>query len=58
MGPEMHYQLIQERVTELHEIADAHRLALEAQKGRKGREGRERSSHRLQRMVFGKLRLS
>ncbi|MDH2429936.1 hypothetical protein [Sphaerisporangium sp. TRM90804] len=52
MAPELHYQLIVHRRTELQNEAGAHRRAREAVAGRKAREsGTER-----RRVVFGKLR--
>ncbi|GAA5079168.1 hypothetical protein HNP84_009842 [Thermocatellispora tengchongensis] len=51
MGPELHYQMIINRVAELHEEAATHRQVREAEKGRKSGERRHRAA-------FGKLRAS
>ncbi|MEV7965699.1 hypothetical protein AB0O34_06920 [Sphaerisporangium sp. NPDC088356] len=55
MGPEIHYQLITNRVAELHDEASNHRLAREAVAGRKAR---ELAPQRRLRAAFGKLRTS
>jgi hypothetical protein len=55
MGPELHYELIVNRVTEMHETAAEHRRAREAGKHRKAAE-RTRTSRN--RSLFGKLRTS
>jgi hypothetical protein len=55
MAPEIHYQLVLNRVAELHEEASNHRRVREAIAGRKAREG---GSHRRLRAAFGKLRTS
>jgi hypothetical protein len=55
MGPEMHYQVIIDRVSELHDQAAAHRRVREAERGRAARQGK---SGRRYRSVFGKLRAS
>ncbi|GGK78850.1 hypothetical protein Sme01_22450 [Sphaerisporangium melleum] len=57
MAPELHYQLIQHRVAELHGEADERRRVREAASGRQTASGRDTSQHRL-RAAFGKLRLS
>ncbi|GAB3137087.1 hypothetical protein [Microbispora hainanensis] len=55
MGPELHYQVMINRATELQEEAAAHRRAREAQSGLKAQ---QRSGHRRLRAAFGKLRTS
>ncbi|MFG1879929.1 hypothetical protein ACGFIV_34370 [Sphaerisporangium sp. NPDC049003] len=55
MGPEIHYQLIVNRVAELREEASDHRRARQATQGRKSP---ERGSQRRLRAAFGKLRTS
>ncbi|WP_248964736.1 hypothetical protein [Sphaerisporangium perillae] len=55
MAPELHYQLIINRVAELHEEASNHRRANEAIAGRKAQ---ARSSQQRLRAAFGKLRTS
>ncbi|MDF5751906.1 hypothetical protein [Spongiactinospora sp. TRM90649] len=55
MGPELHYELILNRVSELHEAAAAHRRAKEADKRRKSSEGTRGSRNR---SLFAKLRTS
>ncbi|GIH29179.1 hypothetical protein Aph01nite_74890 [Acrocarpospora phusangensis] len=55
MGPELHYQLIINRVAELHEEATSHRRAREAQASRKAH---ERSSSRRMRAGLSKFRIS
>ncbi|GII64168.1 hypothetical protein Skr01_42530 [Sphaerisporangium krabiense] len=55
MYPEIHYQLIVDRVAELHREADDHRRAREATSGRKAG---ARGPQRRVRAVFGKLRTS
>jgi hypothetical protein len=58
MSPELHYQLMINRVDELHAQADHYRLVREASKG--GRRGGRvaRGGSRVFRGVFGKLRTS
>ncbi|GLW09578.1 hypothetical protein Misp01_47070 [Microtetraspora sp. NBRC 13810] len=46
MGPELHYQMIHDRVSELHEQASAHRIARQAAKSRKAPEGAADRRHR------------
>jgi hypothetical protein len=53
MGPELHYQLIINRVAELHEEASNHRRVREAERTRKSRR-----SDRRHRAELGKLRTS
>ncbi|WP_181871096.1 hypothetical protein [Sphaerisporangium album] len=55
MAPEIHYQLIVNRVAELHQEARDHRRASEAVAGRKARES---GSPKRVRATFGKLRTS
>ncbi|GII80141.1 hypothetical protein Sru01_51230 [Sphaerisporangium rufum] len=55
MGPEIHYQLIANRVAELRAEAAEHRRVREALAGRAGK---SRGSERRSRAVFGKLRTS
>ncbi|SDQ78968.1 hypothetical protein [Thermostaphylospora chromogena] len=55
MVPELHYQMIKDRVSELRNEAAAHRLAREAERGHKEREPRPERRHR---SVFGRLRTS
>ncbi|GAA1013429.1 hypothetical protein Aple_054220 [Acrocarpospora pleiomorpha] len=55
MGPELHYQLIINRVAELHEEASSHRRAREAQASRKAH---QRSASRRHRAGLGKSRTS
>ncbi|MEU9887033.1 hypothetical protein AB0M95_29130 [Sphaerisporangium sp. NPDC051017] len=55
MAPELHYQLIVDRVAELQREAHDHRRAREAAAGRKSRES---GSPKRVRAAFGKLRTS
>ncbi|MEO3853689.1 hypothetical protein [Acrocarpospora sp. B8E8] len=55
MGPELHYQLIINRVAELHEEATSHRRAREAQASRKAH---QRSASRRLRGGLNKFRSS
>ncbi|WP_214109593.1 hypothetical protein [Acrocarpospora catenulata] len=55
MGPELHYQLIINRVAELQREATSHRRAREAQAAKKAK---QRSGERSARASFGKLRAS
>ncbi|GAA3793698.1 hypothetical protein GCM10022226_11250 [Sphaerisporangium flaviroseum] len=55
MLPEFQYQLIVDRVAELHQEASDHRRANLAVAGKKAR---ERSSQQRLRTAFGKLRTS
>jgi hypothetical protein len=55
MGPELHYQIVIHRMSELQEEAAAHRLAREARAAQKAH---QRSGHRRLRGAFGKLRIS
>ncbi|WP_199564912.1 hypothetical protein [Spongiactinospora rosea] len=55
MGPEIHYEMIVSRVSELHEAAAEHRRAREAVRTRKAAE-RTRGSR--SRSLFGRLRTS
>ncbi|MEV4293984.1 hypothetical protein [Microbispora rosea] len=55
MGPELHYQVMINRATELQEEAAAHRRARQALAGRKAQ---QRSGQRRLRAAFGKLRTS
>ena len=55
MGPEMHYQLILNRVAELQEEASSHRKAREARAAKKSHE--QESSRRV-RAGLGKFRTS
>ncbi|GII89167.1 hypothetical protein Ssi03_71570 [Sphaerisporangium siamense] len=54
MSPEIHYQLIVDRVAELHREADDHRRAREVTNGKAAA---SRPQRRM-RAVFGKLRTS
>ncbi|WP_214415325.1 hypothetical protein [Sphaerisporangium fuscum] len=56
MAPELHYQLIVNRVSELHHEAEAHRRANEAAASRKA--AKNGGPQRRVRAVFGKLRTS
>ena len=55
MGPELHYQVMLNRASELQEEAASHRRAREAQADRKAR---QRTGQRRLRAAFGKLRTS
>ncbi|MBO3748225.1 hypothetical protein J5X84_19300 [Streptosporangiaceae bacterium NEAU-GS5] len=57
MSPELHYQLMINRVDELHAAADHYRLAQEAVEGRRATRA-ARAGSRVLRGVFGKLRTS
>ncbi|GAA1505143.1 hypothetical protein GCM10009677_41780 [Sphaerisporangium rubeum] len=58
MAPELHYELINTKVAELHKQAADDRRAREAAKGKTARDGKASGSARGLRAAFGKLRTS
>ena len=58
MAPELHYELINAKVAELHKQAADDRRAREAAKGKVAGNGKESRSERGLRAAFGKLRTS
>lgn len=58
MAPELHYELINSKVAELHKQAADDRRARQAMKSKAAKNGKGSGSERGLRAAFGKLRTS